>query len=576
MKKDELLNFEIFPWNKNFETDIQSIDAQHKKLVDLLNKLAAHLTIGSDDIVLNDIFNELADYADYHFKSEEEIWKKYLKDDEWTKEHVNTHISFIDQVIEIKNNKDNKPIDDVVYDIIAFLAEWLAYHILDSDKRLAIAARKIMSGAEIEDAKRYASNEMNGSLKNIVNSVLSMYSVLSTRTLDLMREHRLREKAEQELIKSKTVAEQSAQSKSDFLANMSHEIRTPLNAIMGFIYLLKEESRGRKAKKYVDIISDSSKSLLNVIEDILDFSKIESGKLDIDKIDFNSRAEFEVMTHLFDAQCSNKNISLSLKLDNNIPQILNTDPLRVKQVITNLLSNAVKFTPEGKSITIEIKYTPNMLNVSVKDEGIGISKEKQEHIFSAFGQEDVSTTRKFGGTGLGLSISKELVKLLGGELKLKSVVDVGSEFYFSIPVTIGKNTDQTLSDEHIEVDFKDKKILLVEDNKANQMYMQVLFKKSDILFEIANDGVEAVEKFKKSKYDVVLMDENMPNMNGLEATKQILEYEKQNSLQHTPIIALTANALKGDRERFIEAGLDEYLTKPIDMKKLFSVLQKIT
>jgi len=360
--------------------------------------------------------------------------------------------------------------------------------------------------------------------------------------------------------------------KSEFLANMSHEIRTPLNAILGFIDLLKEDTKGRKSENYVNIIDNSSKSLLKIIEDILDFSKIESGKLDIDKVDFNSKAEFEVITHLFDAKCSEKNISLILNLDKNIPQIINTDPFRIKQIISNLLSNAIKFTKEGKNIIVSIIYKNKSIFVSVKDDGIGISKNKLKHIFEAFNQEDNSTTRNYGGTGLGLSISSELVKLLGGKLKVKSKEGIGSEFYFLIPVTIGEilQLDTNITN---NIDFKNKKLLLVEDNKANQIFMKVVLKKINLEFDIANDGIEAIDMFKSNRYDIILMDENMPNMNGIEATKQILEYEKKNNLAHIPIVALTANALKGDRQRFLEAGMDEYLAKPLDKNKLNKTLQ---
>jgi len=376
----------------------------------------------------------------------------------------------------------------------------------------------------------------------------------------------------------KNKALETAKAKSEFLANMSHEIRTPLNAVLGFIDILKDETRGRKSYTYVEIIDSSSKSLLKIIEDILDFSKIESGKLDIDKVDFNTKAEFEVITHLFDAKCSQKNISLTLNLDTNLPQVINTDPLRIKQVISNLLSNAIKFTSEGKNIIVDINFKDNLLFVSVKDQGVGIAKDKQKHIFEAFSQEDSSTTRTHGGTGLGLSISTELVKLLGGELKLKSEVGIGSEFYFSIPAFIGKEIKLEI-DTTKEINFENKKILLVEDNKANQMFMKVVFKKMQLEYDIANDGLEAIEQFKniassEAKYDCILMDENMPNMNGIEATKHILEYEKINNLNHTPIVALTANALKGDRERFLSAGMDEYMTKPVDRKKLGDILRK--
>jgi len=380
---------------------------------------------------------------------------------------------------------------------------------------------------------------------------------------------------EEELKNAIEKVKQLEKNKSMFLANMSHEIRTPLNAIVGFIDLLKDESVNRvKSMEYLNIVESSSKDLLAIIKDILDFSKIESGKLSIDKIDFNIREEFGIVTRLFDAKCSQKNIVLSLNIDRDMPKFLNSDPLRIKQVISNLISNAVKFTPEDKNIVVDINYKDGFLNVSVKDEGIGIEKEKLSYIFEAFSQEDSSTTREFGGTGLGLSISSALVKLLGGELKVKSEKGKGSEFYFSLPVSIGKSTDKVEWDVKSST-FENKTILLVEDNKANQMFMTVVLKKLKLTFDIADDGVQVVDLYKQNydKYDAILMDENMPNLNGIEATKQILSYEKENSLMHTPIIALTANALKGDRERFLEAGMDEYLTKPLQKEKLQEVFK---
>jgi len=373
--------------------------------------------------------------------------------------------------------------------------------------------------------------------------------------------------------KERDSAIEASNAKSEFLANMSHEIRTPLNAIMGFMALLKEEVQSKKSMEYIDIILDSSKSLRQIIEDILDFSKIESGKLNIEKKDFNTKKEFNIITHLFLARCLEKNITLSIELDKNLPEVINTDSLRIKQVIANLLSNAIKFTSEGKNIKVKIDYKDALLNISVNDEGKGIAEDKLEHIFELFSQEDSSTTRMYGGTGLGLTISSALVKLLGGELKVRSTIGVGSKFYFSIPVSIGKEIEE-ITDDFVDVITESKKILLVEDNLANQMFMKVILKKMNFNFEIANDGVEAVERYKQNRYDIILMDENMPNKNGIEATKDILNYERENNLTHTPIIALTANALKGDRERFLEAGMDEYITKPADKKKLAEVLKK--
>lgn len=377
----------------------------------------------------------------------------------------------------------------------------------------------------------------------------------------------------QELAEANTKITHSMNVKSEFLANMSHEIRTPLNAILGYIELLEESKLADKEASYVKVINKSSKSLLKIIEDILDFSKIESGKLEIDKMDFDPRAEFGIVVDLFHEKCSQKGIELSLVLDDTLPQYIHTDPLRVKQVVSNLISNASKFTSSGKSIKVSMHYSDELLNVCVKDEGKGIAPDKLKQIFEAFSQEDSSTTRNFGGTGLGLSISSKLIELLGGKLKVKSELGVGSEFYFSIPAERGEGT--LLSEEElVERTFPNTKVLLVEDNISNQLFMQIILESLQIQSDFAKDGLEAVKCFKNAHYDLVLMDENMPNLNGIEATKQILEYEKENNLAHTPIIALTANALKGDREKFLNAGMDEYLTKPLDKKRLIVVLSQ--
>ncbi|MBL0708482.1 MAG: response regulator [Sulfurimonas sp.] len=365
----------------------------------------------------------------------------------------------------------------------------------------------------------------------------------------------------------------ASKTKSEFLANINHEIRTPLNAILGFVELLKEENISEGSLKYVDIIDSSSRSLLHIMEDILEFSKIKGEKLDIRKMNFDTKKEFEITTYLFKAKCSQKNISLTLKLGKTLPKYINSDPFRIKQVVSHLVSNAVEFTPRGKGITLDISYKDNAACISVKDEGAGIAKDKQKEIFSAFNQEDNSSTRKHGGTGLGLAISSEIVRLLGGELKVKSELGVGSEFYFSLPVEV-IDEKNFIENNNKHIYFKGHKVLLAEDNQANQAFMKVVFKKLHLEFDIANDGLQAVEAFKNDQYDLILMDENMPNLSGIEATKAIAKIEKEQNLRHTPIIALTANALEGDRERFLDAGMDEYLTKPLDRVKLNTVLSE--
>ena len=473
-------------------------------------------------------------------------------------------------IILSKKQKDKASSDMMIYNITAIIILLIAILLFIAIMRnINISVNKILDGIlNISTTKISDFEKINIKTEDEFGTIAD---TLNNMTEELIKKELQNKQKNKEVQEAQKKAILSAKAKSEFLANMSHEIRTPLNAVLGFIDLLKEETKGRKSATYVDIIESSSKSLLKIIEDILDFSKIESGKLDIDKVDFNTKTEFEVIAHLFDAKCSQKDISLILNLDSSLPQVINTDPLRIKQVISNLLSNAVKFTPNGKKIIVDIHCKNNLLYVSVKDEGVGIAKDKQNYIFEAFAQEDSSTTRVHGGTGLGLSISSELIKLLGGELKVESEVGIGSIFYFSIPIVVGEELKIKLTNDK-DIKFNNQKILLVEDNKANQLFMKVILKKMNLSFDIANDGVEAVDMCKLNKYEAILMDENMPNLDGIGATKQILEYEKQNNLSHTPIIALTANALKGDRERFLEAGMDEYLTKPVNKKRLVEVL----
>ena len=413
-------------------------------------------------------------------------------------------------------------------------------------------------------------------LKKYVIIIAIIFSIFIIWIIFKEIKDKKREQLKKELIKAKEKAEQAAKAKSEFLANMSHEIRTPLNAMFGFIQILQDKQLDEESRKYLNIIEKSGENLLTIINDILDFSKLESGKLHIEKIEFNPKEEFEIIYNLFLSKAKEKNITLKLNIENLKYNII-SDPTRLKQVIANLLSNAIKFTPQNKNITLTIKYNEKkeMLYIEVKDEGIGIAKNKLKTIFEAFSQADNSTTRKYGGTGLGLTISYRLIELLNGKLKVISKEDKGSRFYFAIPAKKGK----LISQKEIKKEITDKKynyhILLVEDNKANQLFMSVILKKMGITFDIANDGIEAVEKFKNNKYNFILMDENMPNMNGIEATKKIREIEKKKHLKPITIIALTANALAGDKEKFILAGMNYYLSKPLNIEKLKEILDKL-
>jgi len=375
------------------------------------------------------------------------------------------------------------------------------------------------------------------------------------------------------LASAKKEAEQASHQKSQFLANMSHEIRTPLNAITGFISLLHEKETDAEKIKYLQVIKSSSDSLLQIISDILDISKIESGKLEIDTINFNPYEDLITVAELFQEKAAQNGVELKIHYSHKMPEILFSDAHRIKQILSNLLSNAVKFTPKGSVVKCIVCYAAGRLHIRVKDFGIGIPEDKQKVIFEPFSQAENSTSREYGGTGLGLAISAKLAKQLGGKLTLKSQEGRGSTFTLIVKMPIGKDIQENMNKVESEAPLTGR-ILIVEDMEANRMFLGIILDNAGLTYDTAINGIEAIEKFKTKKYDLILMDENMPKMSGITATKVILTMEKEGSLKHTPIISLTANALKGDKERFLKSGMDDYLSKPVDPNSLTSTLRK--
>jgi len=489
-----------------------------------------------------------------------------------------------------------------------------------------------------------------------------------------------------ELVKARNKALSAEQAKGDFLSNMSHEIRTPLNAILGFVHLLKKENTDEKAESYLNIIENSSQTLLHIINDVLDFSKIQSGKFKIENHLFDPVIEMDEAVKLFSATAKEKEIEFIVLIDPCMPKSLEGDAIRIKQVMFNFLSNAFKFTPKHGSVELKLFFDlhENILNLFVKDSGIGIDEEKKEKIFSAFEQADGSTTRKYGGTGLGLSISSELASLMGGEIGIESEDGEGSLFSLHVPMGIPEGQEKRSEvnqnirigvlasqsqeasiqavlyylkklyipyiDELDDIDTEDydvllllpdtkieeelsrckkpsmmivpfgtddmmkagisiisspfssvdiinalgkynipintmkeddvkeqkrfeAKVLVAEDNKTNQMLISLILDDYGIEYAIANDGLEVVRMFEEGEWDLILMDENMPNKNGLEAFRDIRLYEEEKKLKLTPVVALTANVLEEDKKRFLQAGMDDFLAKPVDIIELERVLE---
>lgn len=387
-----------------------------------------------------------------------------------------------------------------------------------------------------------------------------------------------------ELEKAKIEAENASKAKENFLANISHEIRTPLNVVLGMNEMLYNETDIKLIKEYSNNIDEAGKNLLNTINDVLDFSKIQSGKLDIVKSDYNLKETVTNITELLRKKFEAKGLLLNIDINNDIPQTLIGDKMRIEQILLNLMDNSLKYTAAGK-IKVEVnaqKIDKDNVNViiSVKDTGCGISKNDIDNLFTSFKRLEEDKNRVFEGTGLGLAITKKLIDAMNGKIEVESEVGVGSKFTIIIPHEISTSKENIKEESKTEVintneelDIPNINILAVDDNKTNLLVFKGLLKKTNAKIDTTLKGSEAIELFKSNNYDIVFLDHMMPEMDGIEVLKKIRELEKDKE-KKTPVIVLTANAMEGSKEEYLAYGFNDYLSKPVNGAALKSTLKK--
>ncbi len=448
---------------------------------------------------------------------------------------------------------------------------------------LAIAkvARRMAEQPGLGERARVDSTDEVGVLASSFNTMLDR---IERRDRELARQRELleqdvveRSRVNDELRQAKDKAEEAARLKSEFLANMSHEIRTPLNGVTGMISLVLDRCSDQEEREQLQVAQNAALSLTSILNDILDLSRMEAGKLAIESVVFNLQQTLHECLGIFDVAVREKNLHLALSLQPDCTGWVRGDPVRLRQVLVNLIGNAVKFTLQGEVQLSVRAHAPGIVEFEVRDTGIGIPREKLDSIFEAFTQADGSHTRKFGGSGLGLAITRRLVLLMGGHLSASSEPGLGSTFSVELPLTAASPLER--QPERVSgppaAGLPKLNVLVAEDNPVNQKVTSGILRRQGWAVRMASNGDEAYQAFLHDRYDLILMDVQMPEKDGLEATTLIREEERRRALRPTPILAVTAHAARVQHEQCLAHGMDAVVTKPLDLAALLSAISAV-
>ena len=464
------------------------------------------------------------------------------------------------------------------------------------ERHLRRIERERASRKQAERLLEEKSRELFSANQALQASTVSLERQVQDRTLELTEALRQAELANARLRDSQRIlkaardaAEEASREKSHFLANMSHEIRTPMNGILGMTELALEATTDSERHEYLETVRHSTESLLRIVNDILDFSKIEAGKLMVESVAFDLHELVADTVRLLAVPARKKNLNLYHVIPDDVPERVRGDSTRLRQILLNLVGNAVKFSDQGE-VVVQLQLSSMddqdraLVGFTVSDTGVGIPAHKIGTVFEAFSQADAATTRRFGGSGLGLTITQRLVALLGGDITVDSEVGRGSTFRFWIPlaavadsVDVAGTAVESSNNEPSEQALSPLQVLLVEDHPVNQILATRILEKWGHRVTLATNGREAVDRIASGdRFDMVLMDMQMPVMDGLQATAEVRQIEADNGWPRQPIVAMTANAMQGDRERCLEAGMDDYLSKPVRQADLADMLKRLS